>query len=109
MDLVNLTLRWQRIILLALAPLTALVFWTKLPDTVELPKATVLWLGAPPPPRLAPAPAGYSAAVRVVVERAAEVPQGSFVWAMSAFVAAAALATVTSPTVMLSVVGEYTR
>jgi len=101
MDLSLITLRWQRWTVYAAAAATALVFWRGAPDAFGLPKATILWVAAVVALALAVA--------RVVWQRVARLPRSPWAIAVAVFAAAVAVATLASPSVALSVVGEYTR
>jgi putative inorganic carbon (HCO3(-)) transporter len=101
MDLSLATQRWQRWTVFVGIAATALLFWTGTPDTFGLPKATVLWLTG-----IALVGLG---AVRVAWERQLHLPRDAWAIAVVALVVAATLATITSPTIALSIVGEYNR
>lgn len=101
MDLTTTVPRVQRSTVLALVVATSLVVWTGAPDTFGLPKATLVWIGA--------VVLAVAAVARVVWERTARLPRSPFSIALAVFVVAVAVTTIASPTLALSVVGEYTR
>jgi O-antigen ligase len=95
------TLRIQRLVVLGIVVLTALVFWTGATDSFGLPKATVLWLGTLALIALSVWRAGATRRLRV--------PTGAFAVALVAVAVTATLTTLLSDTLALSVVGEFTR
>jgi len=101
MDFSLVTPRWQRFTVLGLVVLTTVVFWTPAPDAFGLPKATVLWIGT-----LALIALG---AARVLWERTIRLPRSPWAIAVAALVVAVVVTTLASPTLALSVVGEYNR
>ena len=101
MDLSLVTPRWQRLIVLGLVAVTTVAFWTPAPDAFGLPKATLLWIGT-----LALAALG---AARVLWERTIRLPRSPWAIAVAALVVAVVVTTLASPTLALSVVGEYNR
>ena len=101
MDLSLATTRWQRNTVFGLVAISALVFWTGAPDAYGLPKATALWVGA-----VVLLVLGTG---RVVWTRSIVLPRSPWAIALAAFVVAVVVTTFASPTLALSVVGEYNR
>src|SRR5437870_1471161 len=101
MDVRETTERWQRAIVLALLPISALVFWPKSSDAVFLPKASLIVLGV--------VLIGALGALRAVHERRVLVPWTPLAAALGVLGVALLLTTVTSSFPMLSVIGEFGR
>jgi O-antigen ligase len=97
--------RWmlpaQRWVLLCVAPLAALLFWTPGLDNFDMVKWTVVVLAA--------AAVAITGAARIFVRGRAALPWGPVAWAVAAFVVALVLATVTSDAPVVSLMGVHRR
>jgi O-antigen ligase len=91
----------QRVVVVALLGLVPIVFWRAAADVFALPKAALIWVAS-------------IVLLAIVVSKVAWTRQVSVPWtpltaAVGAFLVAAMVATLTSPTIGLSFFGEFER
>lgn len=93
--------RWERGLVIALCGMTPLAVWPWAYDALELAKWTLICLVA--------AALGAAWLARIILTREVVVSLRADAVVAAAFVVAAGIATATSPSVLLSIFGEYAR